>query len=66
MGKAGTGDAADGFCPPDAGERAVRGLKCDEALPAASRPHMIAARLADLCGTGALTALSGPVRFVAG
>ncbi|TYK44607.1 DEAD/DEAH box helicase [Actinomadura decatromicini] len=62
MWKAGTANAADRLCLPDIDERALRGLKFNEALPARLATATLAARLADL--DGALTALAEPVRFV--
>ncbi|MEV3920819.1 DEAD/DEAH box helicase [Actinomadura coerulea] len=62
MWKAATADAADRLCLPDIDERALRGLKFNEALPARLATATLAARLADL--DGALTALTDPTRFV--
>ncbi|MFI0479742.1 hypothetical protein [Actinomadura sp. 9N215] len=61
MWKAGTADAADRLCLPDIDERALRGLKFNEALPTRLAAATLAARLADL--DGALTALTDPIRF---
>ncbi|MGI5422193.1 DEAD/DEAH box helicase [Actinomadura luteofluorescens] len=62
MWKAATADAADRLCLPDIDERALRGLKFNEALPARLATATLAARLADL--DGALTALTDPTRFI--
>ncbi|WP_433461696.1 DEAD/DEAH box helicase [Spirillospora sp. CA-128828] len=62
MWKAGTADAAERLCLPDIDERALRGLKFNEALPARLATATLAARLADV--DGALTALTEPTRFV--
>ncbi|GAA4081331.1 DEAD/DEAH box helicase [Actinomadura miaoliensis] len=62
MWRAGTADAADRLCLPDVDERALRGLKFNEALPERLATATLAARLADL--DGALTTLNDPVRFV--
>ncbi|MCQ0013777.1 hypothetical protein [Actinomadura madurae] len=61
MWKAGTADAADRLCLPDIDERALRGLKFNEALPTRLATATLAARLADL--DAALTTLTDPVRF---
>lgn len=63
MWRAGTADAADRLCLPDIDERALRGLKFNEALPTRLATATLAARLADL--DAALTALTDPVRFTA-
>ncbi|MGW2314504.1 DEAD/DEAH box helicase [Actinomadura luteofluorescens] len=62
MWKAATADAADRLCLPDIDERALRGLKFNEALPARLATATLAARLAD--PDGALTALTDPTRFI--
>ncbi|MEU9841706.1 DEAD/DEAH box helicase [Actinomadura sp. NPDC048032] len=61
MWKAATADAADRLCLPDIDERALRGLKFNEALPTRLATATLAARLADL--DGALIALTDPTRF---
>ncbi|TDD40592.1 DEAD/DEAH box helicase [Actinomadura sp. KC06] len=61
MWRSGTADAADRLCLPDIDERALRGLKFNEALPTRLALATLAARLAD--PDGALTALTDPVRF---
>lgn len=50
MWKAATADAADRLCLPDVGERALAGLKFNEALPQHLAIATLAARLADLLG----------------
>ncbi|GAA4227755.1 DEAD/DEAH box helicase [Actinomadura meridiana] len=62
MWKVATADAADRLCLPDIDERALRGLKFNEALPARLAVATLAARLADL--DGALIALTDPARFI--
>ncbi len=59
--KAGSADAADRLCLPDIDERALAGLKFNEALPKRLAVATLAARLADL--DSALQTLSEPVRF---
>lgn len=61
MWRAGTADAADRLCLPDIDERALKGLKFNEALPTRLATATLAARLADL--DAALTSLTGSVRF---
>ncbi|MFB6518838.1 DEAD/DEAH box helicase [Streptomyces sp. NPDC056401] len=57
-----TGGAADRICLPAVDERAVRGLKFAEALPARLAEATLSARLADL--GPAVAVLTEPVRFV--
>lgn len=64
MWKAGTSDAADRLCLPDVDEKALEGLKFNEALPERLAMATLAARLADF--DGALKTLGEPVRFVVG
>ena len=59
--KAGSADAADRLCLPDVDERALAGLKFNEALPKRLAVATLAARLADL--DSALKALGEPVRI---
>ena len=59
--ESGTADAADRLCLPDVDERALEGLKFNEALPERLAVATLAARLADL--DSALKALAEPVRF---
>ena len=59
--KAGSADAADRLCLPDIDERALAGLKFNEALPKRLAVATLAARLADL--DSALRTLAEPVRF---
>ena len=59
--KAGSADAADRLCLPDIDERALAGLKFNEALPKRLAVATLAARLADL--DSALKALGEPVRI---
>ena len=61
MWKAGTADAADRMCLPEIDDRALRGLKFTEALPARLAQATLAARLADL--DGAARILDEPCRF---
>ena len=63
MWKAGSADAADRLCLPDVDERALAGLKFNEALPKRLAVATLAARLADL--DSALRTLAEPVRFTA-
>ncbi|MFI0348912.1 hypothetical protein [Actinomadura sp. 9N407] len=64
MWQAATTDAADRLCLPDIDQRALRGLKFNEALPERLATATLAARLADL--DGAHDALADRVRFTAG
>ncbi|MFF4265620.1 DEAD/DEAH box helicase [Streptomyces virginiae] len=57
-----SGGAADRLCLPAVDERAVRGLKFAEALPARLAEATLSARLADL--GPAVAVLAEPVRFV--
>ena len=59
---AGTNDTVDRLCLPGVDERALRGLKFNEALPERLAVATLSARLADL--DSASTTLSEPVRFV--
>ena len=61
MWKAGSADASERLCLPDVDERALAGLKFNEALPKRLATATLAARLADL--DSALQALAEPVRF---
>jgi ATP-dependent Lhr-like helicase len=62
MWKAGTIDAADRLCLPDVDERAVAGLKFNEALPERLATATLAARLADI--DSAVKLLAEPARFM--
>ena len=64
MWRAGTGDAADRLCLPDVDDRAIAGLKFNEALPERLATATLAARGADL--DAAAQVLSEPVRFYQG
>lgn len=55
-------DARERLCLPDVDERAVRGLKFADALPATLARATLARRMADL--EGAYAVLGEPVRFV--
>ena len=59
--KAGSADAAERLCLPDIDDRALAGLKFNEALPKRLATATLAARLADL--DSALRTLAEPVRF---
>lgn len=59
---AGTADATQRLCLPEVDEKALAGLKFNEALPYRLAEATLAARLADLEGAG--SALGEPVRFV--
>jgi ATP-dependent helicase Lhr and Lhr-like helicase len=61
MWKAGTADAAERLCLPEVDQRALEGLKFNEALPERLATATLAARLADL--DAALQVLSEPVRL---
>ena len=61
MWKAGSADASERLCLPDVDERALAGLKFNEALPKRLAVATLAARLADL--DSALQTLAEPVRF---
>ncbi|MGH4010988.1 MAG: DEAD/DEAH box helicase [Pseudonocardiaceae bacterium] len=63
MWKAGTADAAERLCLPEIEERALKGLKFNEALPERLAIATLAARLADL--DNATRVLGEPARFVA-
>jgi ATP-dependent Lhr-like helicase len=62
MWRAGIADAGDRLCLPDVDERALRGLKFNEALPERLAVATLSARLADLDSASAV--LSEPVRFL--
>jgi ATP-dependent helicase Lhr and Lhr-like helicase len=62
MWKAGTADAAQRLCLPDIDQRALKGLKFNEALPERLATATLAARLADL--DSAAHVLAEPTRFV--
>jgi ATP-dependent Lhr-like helicase len=62
MWKAGTVDAADRLCLPDVDQRALAGLKFNEALPERLATATLAARLADL--DSAAQVLAEPARFM--
>ncbi|MGI5232538.1 DEAD/DEAH box helicase [Actinoallomurus sp. CA-142502] len=62
MWREGTTDASDRLCLPDIDDRALRGLKFNEALPDRLAIATLAARLADL--DGAAATLSELVRFL--
>src|SRR6266516_3433515 len=64
MWKAATGDAAQRLCLPDVDDRALAGLKFNEALPKRLAAATLAARLADL--DSAARVLREPVRFIIG
>jgi ATP-dependent helicase Lhr and Lhr-like helicase len=64
MWKAATADAAQRLCLPDVDDRALAGLKFNEALPKRLAAATMAARLADL--DSAARVLGEPVRFVIG
>jgi len=61
MWKAGTVDAAERLCLPDVDQRALEGLKFNEALPERLATATLAARLADL--SSAARVLAEPARF---
>jgi ATP-dependent helicase Lhr and Lhr-like helicase len=61
MWQAGSADAAERLCLPDVDERALVGLKFNEALPKRLAVATLAARLADL--DSALRTLAEAVRF---
>jgi ATP-dependent Lhr-like helicase len=61
MWKAGTADAAERLCLPDVDQRALAGLKFNEALPERLAMATLAARLADL--DAAERVLAEPARF---
>lgn len=61
MWKAGTADAPERLCLPDVDQRALAGLKFNEALPERLATATLAARLADL--DSAARVLAEPVRF---
>jgi len=60
--RAETADAAERLCLPEIDERALKGLKFNEALPEGLAIATLAARLADL--DGAAHVLAEPTRFV--
>jgi ATP-dependent helicase Lhr and Lhr-like helicase len=62
MWKAGTSDAAERLCLPDVDQRALAGLKFNEALPERLATATLAARMAD--GDSAARVLAEPVRFL--
>ncbi|SFP73069.1 ATP-dependent helicase Lhr and Lhr-like helicase [Amycolatopsis arida] len=62
--RSGTAGAAERLCLPEVDERALAGLKFNEALPHRLAVATLAARLADL--DGATTVLHEPVRVVVG
>jgi len=64
MWKAATGDAAQRLCLPDVDDRALAGLKFNEALPKRLAAATLAARLADV--DSAAKVLGEPTRFVIG
>ena len=61
MWKAGTADAAERLCLPDVDQRALAGLKFNEALPERLATATLAGRMADL--DSAVQVLIEPVRF---
>ena len=61
MWKAGTADAAERLCLPDVDQRALQGLKFNEALPERLAHATLSARLADLDSTALV--LAEPPRF---
>lgn len=61
MWKTGTADAAERLCLPDVDQRALEGLKFNEALPERLATATLAARLADL--DSAAQVLTEPARF---
>jgi ATP-dependent helicase Lhr and Lhr-like helicase len=61
MWKAGTADAAERLCLPDVDQRALEGLKFNEALPERLATATLAARLADV--ESAVHLLVEPARF---
>ena len=61
MWKIGTADAAERLCLPDVDQRALAGLKFNEALPELLATATLAARLANL--DGAARVLAEPARF---
>jgi ATP-dependent helicase Lhr and Lhr-like helicase len=61
MWKVGTADAAERLCLPDVDQRALAGLKFNEALPERLATATLAARLADL--DSAARVLAEPARF---
>jgi ATP-dependent helicase Lhr and Lhr-like helicase len=61
MWKAATADAAERLCLPEVDERALIGLKFNEALPERLATATLAARMADLAAAAAV--LAEPVRF---
>ena len=62
MWKAATADAAERLCLPDVDERALAGLKFNEALPERLATATLAARMADLDSANAV--LAEPARFM--
>ena len=61
MWKAGTADATERLCLPEVDQRALAGLKFNEALPERLATATLAARLADL--ESAARVLAEPARF---
>ena len=61
MWKAGTADAAERLCLPEVDQRALAGLKFNEALPERLATATLAARLADIEAAAAV--LGQSVRF---
>jgi ATP-dependent Lhr-like helicase len=61
MWKAATADAAERLCLPDVDQRALAGLKFNEALPERLATATLAARMADL--DSAVKVLAEPTRF---
>ncbi len=61
MWRAGTTDAVERLCLPEVDERALKGLKFNEALPERLAIATLAARLADL--DSAARVLAEPTRF---
>jgi ATP-dependent Lhr-like helicase len=61
MWRVGTADAAERLCLPDVDQRALAGLKFNEALPERLATATLAARMADL--DSAAQVLAEPARF---
>jgi ATP-dependent Lhr-like helicase len=61
MWKAGSADATERLCLPDVDQRALAGLKFNEALPERLAAATLAARLADV--DSAARVLAEPLRF---
>ena len=64
MWKAGTADATERLCLPEVDQRALAGLKFNEALPERLATATLAARLADI--DSAARVLTEPTRFTVG